>query len=80
MDNLTKDVLAAEKAGMSYGHWKALHPHTDADKMPRVRYPKRAASTGYTEICPVCGRQFEVTKNRAKYCSAECLRNRSKRV
>jgi hypothetical protein len=76
MDNLTKDVLAAEKAGMSYGQWKAFHPHTDPDKMPLIRYPKRKPE-GSSAICPVCGKQFEVTKDRAKYCSTDCRNRRS---
>ena len=79
MDNLTRDVLAAERAGMSYGRWKAFHPHTDPDKKPLVRFPKRKLESS-SAICPVCGRQFEVTKDRAKYCSAECMRNRRVRV
>lgn len=34
LDNLTRDVLAAERAGMSYGQWKALHPNTKKDWEP----------------------------------------------
>lgn len=28
LDDLTRDAIAAERAGMSYGQWKARHPHT----------------------------------------------------
>jgi hypothetical protein len=31
LDDLAMDVLAAEKAGMSYGQWKARHPYTKWD-------------------------------------------------
>lgn len=79
MDNLTKDVLAAERAGMSYGYWKAKHPHTDPDRMPYVRYPKQKQD-GSFGICPVCRRQFEITKDRSKYCSLECVRNRRRQT
>jgi hypothetical protein len=79
MDNLSRDAIAAEKAGMSYGQWKAFHPHTDPDKMPVVRRPKRVVN-GSTATCPVCGRQFEVTKDRSKYCSVECRDRRKARV
>ena len=27
-DRLAADAVSAEKAGMSYGRWKVLHPHT----------------------------------------------------
>ena len=30
-DNLTRDAIAAERAGMSYGKWKAMHPYTKKD-------------------------------------------------
>lgn len=79
MDNLTRDVLAAEKAGMSYGQWKAQHPHTDPDKMPVVRRAKKPLSHS-SAICPVCGRQFEVTKDRSKFCSVACRNNRMPKV
>lgn len=79
MDNLSKDALAATRAGMSYGQWKAQHPYTDPDRMPPIRHAKRAP-VGSSAICPVCGRQFEVTKDRAKYCSVECRNRRRVRV
>ena len=31
LDHLTRDVLDAEAAGMSYGQYKALHPRTYVD-------------------------------------------------
>ena len=31
LDDLTRDAIAAERAGMSYGQWKARHPHTKQD-------------------------------------------------
>lgn len=35
LDRLTRDAIAAQEAGMSYGQYKALHPHTpDEDEEP----------------------------------------------
>ena len=79
MDNLARDAVAATKAGMSYGQWKAQHPHTDPDKIPVVRHPKRVPN-GSLATCPVCGREFKVTKDRAKFCSVECRNRRKPRV
>lgn len=40
LDRLTRDAIAAEQAGMSYGNWKALHPHTPEDEpRPAKRDP-----------------------------------------
>lgn len=38
-DRLAADAIAAEKAGMSYGKWKVLHPHTpDPEEKKRFRF------------------------------------------
>lgn len=67
MDQLTKDSISAQKAGMSYGKWKALHPHTD-------EVPKPAEEDSeWTRICPVCGKRFTLDGwKRKKYCGIEC--------
>lgn len=40
MDNLTRDAIAAQKAGMSYGKYKALHPNTrDDDEKEEIVLP-----------------------------------------
>lgn len=66
-DNLTRDVLAAEAAGMSYGQYKAQHPHTGSNPPPE-NDPGR-----YTITCPNCGKEIVVrTKAKRKYCSEFC--------
>lgn len=77
-DRLSLDAAAAIKAGMSYGNYKALHPHTDGT-MPDFRR-KVTLST-----CPYCGTLFEKTNKKQIYCNAGCglqrgfERNRAKK-
>lgn len=73
MDNLTRDVLAAQAAGMSYGNWKALHQHTGG------RYesePQELAvdSNKRAMVCVKCGKTFyvEPKQTNTKYCSDAC--------
>lgn len=41
-DRLTADAIAAEKAGMSYGKWKALYPHTpEPEEKKQLRFVLR---------------------------------------
>lgn len=66
-DNLTRDALAADAAGMSYGKYKAQHPHTGSDPAPEPD-PGR-----YIITCPNCGKEIVVrTKAKRKYCSEFC--------
>ena len=65
MDNLTKDVLAAEKAGMTYGKWKAMHPHTKPD-------PNRHGPRAFECTCKICGKTFEWIGRRKAACSDAC--------
>lgn len=65
MDNLTKDVLAAEKAGMTYGKWKAMHPNTKPD--PNRHNPKILICK-----CKICGKTFEWAGRRKATCSDAC--------
>lgn len=72
LDRLTRDVLAAEKAGQSYGKWKADHPHTpDEDDEEEDQTPGPAA-----EVCNCknCGQPFARSKNKTNklYCSTRC--------
>ena len=65
-DRLTMDSIAAQKAGMSYGKWKALHPHTEVEE-PDVlnEEPKR--------LCKICGQEIPEYRHKlALYCSEEC--------
>ena len=64
MDRLTMDSIAAQRAGMTYGQWKALHPHTDAVEVPDKD----------VRLCKVCGKPIinMVGGKRRLYCSPEC--------
>lgn len=62
-DRLSLDSAAAIKAGMSYGQWKALHPHTEGESY-KIAKKKQIP-------CAFCGKLFDVAQNR-KYCSMEC--------
>lgn len=72
LDHLTRDVLAAEAAGTSYGKWKAANPHTgeedDNTEELELASDKRAL------VCIRCGKTFLATNLQAnmKYCSDEC--------
>lgn len=69
MDNLTRDVLAAEAAGYGpwYGRYIADHGHAPADGPEPVMAPRKIA------VCPLCGREFiQKLKWPKKYCGAEC--------
>ena len=69
MDQLTMDCIAAQKAGMSYGMWKALHPHT------RVEPPKPevAPVSEVPRYCLTCGELLSPYDHRNKlYCCPEC--------
>lgn len=73
LDHLTQDVLAAQAAGMSYGNWKAMHPHTGGreESEPEeltVDPDKRVL------VCVKCGKTFLASSRSAnqKYCSDAC--------
>lgn len=73
LDRLTRDSIAAEQAGMSYGQYKALHPHTpDEDETP----PKPKTDPGrYEFVCETCGKvYYKANRARQKYCSYSCSR------
>ena len=79
VDQLTLDCIAAQKAGMSYGKWKALQncggavaevdpePAEVPQEVPE-EMPKRAV-----RICPICGGNVPSDMHGSvKYCSVEC--------
>jgi hypothetical protein len=66
MDQLTKDAIAAQKAGMSYGKYMAM-------KEPVVIKPKPIPGVVGMRVCRNCGKEFMVDHNRYKvYCSDQC--------
>lgn len=65
MDRLTKDSLSASKAGMSYGKWKALHPHTEHEEK----------DDGTVRRCIVCGKKLY--GHQRFYCGHNCSQNKS---
>ena len=77
-DNLALDAMDARAAGMTYGKWKALHPHTKAANEPRLAQkpkPKPKQPAGPREhvvICEGCGVRFVTTIKNKKYCTAHC--------
>ena len=65
MDQLTRDCIAARKAGMTYGKWKSLQPHIEVEKPAQEDLvPKR--------VCRHCGKEFTVEKGRRYYCDYDC--------
>ncbi len=71
LDNLTRDCLAAERQGVSYGQYKAQHPHT------KVAREEPAEADGLQrKVCPECGETFINTGPRTrKFCSDYCRNN-----
>lgn len=72
LDHLARDVLAAQAAGLSYGNYKAKHPHTgeDSDEPEELTVdPSKKVL-----ICIRCKKTFLAPKYAANkaYCSDEC--------
>ena len=75
VDQLTQDCIAARKAGMTYGKWKAMHyvppveveiPKQEVKPEPKVKKeaPKR--------VCRYCGKEFVVGHRQMWHCSEDC--------
>lgn len=77
MDRLTRDAIAVQKAGMSYGRYKALHPHTGEDEPVEHELPGNVREI----TCAFCGRKFWTDTRHANrlYCDDICQRNASNR-
>lgn len=68
IDNLTKDVMAAEAAGYGphYGHYIADHGHSWQEEENIIKSEKE-------QVCKMCGEVFLLPdKFKRKYCSPEC--------
>lgn len=66
------DAIAAQKAGMSYGKYKAAHPGTYLTSV-EIEPPKTPKPEPVRRSCARCGKMFEVDAHqRQRYCSIEC--------
>lgn len=66
LDQLTKDSIAAEKAGMSYGKYMAM-------KEPVVIKPKQIPGVLRYGVCRWCGKEFPIFQDRYKvFCDDWC--------
>ena len=80
MDRLTRDSIAAQRAGMTYGKWKVLHPHTEEDAVPdEIEAPgKNKAKPREVKLCKICGKPIINFRTKGSgsqkrlYCSREC--------
>jgi hypothetical protein len=74
LDRLTRDAIAAQEAGMSYGQWKALHPHTpdEDDENEQELDPDKEVA-----VCEHCGQRFIKSKRQTtrRFCGADCQKN-----
>ena len=73
-DRLAADAIAAEKAGMSYGKWKTLHPHTPDPEPEKKAVPIHIKGQPVVKKCLSCGTEFVVAAHNAgrKYCGDTC--------
>ena len=69
MDNLDRDAIAATAVGMSYGAWKAQHPHTNPDRQPEIF---DVDDISKIVRCKYCGKKFIRTSRYLVVCSDEC--------
>ena len=70
MDQLTKDALAANEAGMTYGKYMLIKPKKDL--APQIADPD-------ARFCVVCGKHiFAKDKFRRKVCGDDCRKEWSR--
>lgn len=76
IDYLARDVLAAQKAGMSYGNWKAIHLNTREKGENLIHEDEseinESAPVDVIISCVVCGTVFHAKSTRAKFCCDAC--------
>ena len=79
MDQLTRDCIAAQKAGMSYGRWKALHyvPPVEVEMPkqevePEVKPEPEVKKEAPKRVCIRCGKEFIGGHGNRKYCGSVC--------
>ena len=62
-DNLTRDAIAAQSAGMTYGQYMAM----------KSQHTLSMSKSAETTICERCGKEFpKIGKYCRKYCSERC--------
>lgn len=73
LDNLTRDVLEAERLGYGchYGNYKADHPHTRPAADALIIEPEKPEEI---RICKHCGTSFVRQRNLRDFCSGVCKR------
>lgn len=73
LDRLTRDAIAAQEAGMSYGQYKVQHPHTP-DEDEEEKKELEIDPDSVVAVCEYCGEQFAKPKNNKvkRFCSAAC--------
>lgn len=77
LDPLTRAVLAAEKAGMSYGKYMATHPQIpeeDDEQEEPGPAPIKLERNQRLGTCAQCGKPFALgfKQSNKLYCSTEC--------
>lgn len=69
MDQLTKDCIAARKAGLTYGKYIASLPPAPA----AVRFPKeQVRGQEKRGLCRVCGKPIPTGSKKRVFCSGDC--------
>lgn len=71
MDNLTRDALAAQAAGMSYGKYKGLQ-HALGGQQQAAPAPTQSTRKTFDLVCLQCGGAFVAKSARKKYCCEDC--------
>ena len=72
MDQLTLDSIAAEKAGMSYGKWKALQAKPIEAAIPKIDEDELVIAGEPQRRCLLCGKNITYSHGSRKYCSGDC--------
>ena len=81
VDRLTQDCIAAEKAGMSYGKWKALHYSPVEVAIPKQEEPEvLEVAPKEVRVCRICGKVIPRSKHKlVMYCSQWCREEANRR-
>ncbi len=76
-DNLTLDAIDAERAGMSYGQYKAQHPKTRDANETRLAKRDNQQNRVFEFTCRCCGEKFTTTNSLRRYCGDSCRMKKS---